>query len=154
MTLRNWIKLAFFRVRHRHIRFGKNVTVYMSDKFYGKGRIGNGTKFAQNVEVGEPDIGENCKFEAFTFIAPGTVIEDYVFIGPHASIQNDRYPDLLKSKWTPNPVRIKRAAVIGGSAVVLAGVTIGEKALVGAGSVVTKDVAPGSRVRGNPAREF
>jgi len=119
-----------------------------------KSKIGAGTKVASFVEIGDAEIGCHCKIEAYVFVAPGTIIEDHVFIGPHASIQNDKYPNLLKPEWTPNPVRIKRAAVIGGSAVVLAGVTIGEKALVGAGSVVTKDVAPGSRVRGNPAREF
>lgn len=117
-------------------------------------RIGAWTKVASFVEIGGSEIGEHCKIEAHAFIAPGTIIEDYVFIGPHASIQNDKYPDLLKPEWTPNPVRIRKGAVIGGSAVILAGVTIGEKALVGAGSVVTKDVAPGAIVRGNPAREI
>jgi len=67
-------------------------------------------------------------------------MEDYVFIGPHASIQNDKYPNLLKAEWTPMRVLIKRGAIIGGAAVILAGVTIGEEALVGAGAVVTKDV--------------
>ena len=113
--------------------------------------IGEGTKIASFVEIGGAKIGRFCKIEAYAFIAPGTVIGDYVFIGPHASIQNDKYPRLLnKKEWTPSPVTVKRGASIGGAAVVLAGVTVGEEALIGAGAVVTKDVPPKAQIIGNP----
>lgn len=115
-------------------------------------QIGEGTKIASFVEIGKSRIGCFCKIEAGAFIAPGTVIEDYVFIGPHASIQNDKYPNLLKKEWMPRPVTIKRGASVGGSAVILAGVTVGEEAEIGAGAVVTKDVPAKSKIRGNPAR--
>jgi len=114
--------------------------------------VGEGTKIASFVEIGGATIGCFCKIEAHAFIAPGTTIEDYVFIGPHAAIQNDKHPNLLKTKWTLSSVTVKRGAVIGGSAVILGGVTVGEKALVAAGSVVTRDVPPNAEVRGNPAR--
>lgn len=123
----------------------RQVNIYDSE-------IGEGTKIASFVEIGRSRIGKFCKVEAYAFIAPGTIIEDYVFVGPHASIQNDKYPNLLKPDWTPMPVTIKRGATIGGAAVILAGVTIGEKALVGSGAVVTKDVPPNIVVFGNPAK--
>jgi acetyltransferase-like isoleucine patch superfamily enzyme len=114
--------------------------------------IGEGTKIASFVEIGGSKIGRHCKIEAFAFIPPGTVIEDYVFIGPQVSITNDKSPNLLKPKWTSMPVTIKRGAVIGANSAIIAGVTIGEEALVGAGSVVTKDVPPKAKAYGNPAR--
>jgi len=114
--------------------------------------IGEGTKIASFVEIGGAKVGRFCKIEAHAFISPGTVIEDYVFIGPHASIQNDKYPNLLKPDWIPRPVTIKRGATIGGAAVILAGVTIGEEALVGAGAVVLKSIPPKAVIYGNPAR--
>jgi acetyltransferase-like isoleucine patch superfamily enzyme len=114
--------------------------------------VGEGTKIASFVEIGGAKIGKHCKIEAFAFIPPGTVIEDYVFIGPHVTITNDRKPCLLKPEWVPMPVVVKRGAVIGANSVIVAGVTIGEEALVGAGSVVTKDVPARAVVYGNPAR--
>jgi len=114
--------------------------------------IGKGTKIASFVEIGGSNIGCFCKIEAHAFIAPGTIIEDYVFIGPHAAVQNDKRPNLLKTGWTISPVKIKRGAVIGGSSVILGGVTIGKEALVGAGSVVTKDVPDKSVVYGEHAK--
>lgn len=115
--------------------------------------IGEHTKIASFVEIGGAKIGRFCKIEAYAFIAPGTVIEDYVFVGPHASIQNDKYPRLLnKKKWKSSPVTVKRGASIGGAAVILAGVTIGEEALIGAGAVVTKNVPSKTQIIGNPGR--
>jgi len=114
--------------------------------------IGADTKIASFVEIGGAKIGSHCKIEAFAFIPPGTVIEDYVFIGPHVVICNDKYPNLLQPEWKPMPVHIKRGARIGAAAIILPGVVIGEEALVGAGSVVTKNVPAKAKVYGNPAR--
>jgi acetyltransferase-like isoleucine patch superfamily enzyme len=102
--------------------------------------IGEGTKIACFVEIGGATIGKDCKIEAFAFIPPGTIIEDHVFIGPHVTICNDKYPNLLQKDWQPKPVVIKRGARVGANATILPGVTIGEEALIGAGAVVTHDV--------------
>jgi acetyltransferase-like isoleucine patch superfamily enzyme len=77
---------------------------------------------------------------------------DKVFIGPNVSLTNDRYPNLLEEKWTPEPVTIKYGARIGSHSVIVSGVTIGEEALIGSGSVVTEDIPPRSIAYGNPAR--
>jgi acetyltransferase-like isoleucine patch superfamily enzyme len=114
--------------------------------------IGEGTKIASFVEIGGAKVGRFCKIECGAFIPPGSVIEDYCFIGPHVVLTNDMYPDLLSGKpWNPQPVIIKRGARIGANAVILPGVTIGEHCLVGAGAVVTHDTEPESIYVGNPA---
>lgn len=114
--------------------------------------IGKGTKIASFVEIGGAKIGEFCKIECGAFIPPGSVIEDKVFIGPHVSLTNDRYPTLLTDKWVPEPVTIKYGARIGSHSVIVSGVTIGQEALIGSGSVVTEDIPPRSTAYGNPAR--
>jgi acetyltransferase-like isoleucine patch superfamily enzyme len=113
--------------------------------------IGENTKVASFVEIGGARIGKWCKIEAFSFIPPGTVIEDYVFVGPHVIITNDRYPDAKRDTWNSEPVTIKRGASIGAGSVIVAGVTIGENALVGAGSVVSRDVSGETIVYGEKA---
>ena len=115
--------------------------------------IGAYTKIASFVEIGGCTIGEHCKIEAFAFLPPQTVIEDYVFIGPHVAVTNDRYPDVKRKDWKVEGVTIKRGASIGANCVLIAGVTVGENALVGAGSVVAEDVAAGTVVYGNKAQE-
>jgi len=114
--------------------------------------IGEGTKIACFVEIGGAKIGQFCKIECGAFIPPGSVIEDKVFIGPNVSLTNDRYPDLLTDKWTPEPVTIRCGARIGSHSVIVSGVTIGEEALIGSGSVVTEDIPPRTIAYGNPAR--
>ena len=114
--------------------------------------IGEGTKIAKFVEIGGSKIGKSCKIEPFAFIPPGSVIEDYVFIGPHVCLTNDKYPNLLQADWKESPVRIRYGARIGAGSVILPGVTVGREAIVGAGSVVTKNVPAKAKVYGNPAR--
>lgn len=128
-------------IHHRN-----QVNIYDSE-------IGEGTKIASFVEIGGSKIGSFCKIEAHAFIAPGTVIEDYVFIGPHASITNDKYPTCLKKEWKLRSVTIKHGASIGASSVIIGGVTIGKEVLVGAGSIVTHDLEPYGLYRGCPARK-
>lgn len=109
-------------------------------------KIGAYAEIARNVI-----IGDNCKIEAFAFIPPGVKIEDEVFIGPHACFTNDRIPRAV-GEWDIIPTLVKRGASIGANATIICGVTIGENAVVGAGSVVTKDVSPNTVVAGCPAR--
>jgi len=114
--------------------------------------IGEGTKIASFVEIGGAKIGKFCKIECGAFIPPGSIIEDRVFIGPNASLTNDRYPNLLSDDWQMKPVTIKYGARIGTNSVIVSGVTIGAEALIGAGSVVTEDIPRGAVAFGNPAR--
>jgi acetyltransferase-like isoleucine patch superfamily enzyme len=105
-------------------------------------------------------LGHNVKVEAFAFIPSGVIVEDGAFIGPHVCFTNDRYPAavgangglLQPDEWEVVPTVVKRGASIGANATIVCGVIIGEGALVGAGSVVTRDVPPHTLVRGNPAR--
>lgn len=96
-------------------------------------------------------IGDNCKIRPFVFIPTGVAIEDNVFIGPNVSFTNDKYPK-ARGEWKLLRTRIEKGASVGANSVILPGVTIGEDALVGAGSVVTEDVPSRAIVAGNPAR--
>jgi acetyltransferase-like isoleucine patch superfamily enzyme len=117
-----------------------------------KCRIGQNSKIDAFVYIEEGVIvGNNCKIRPFVFIPTGVIIEDNVFIGPNVSFTNDKYPK-VKGEWKILPTRIKKGASIGANSVILPGVTVGEDALVGAGSVVTKDVPDKAVVAGNPAK--
>ena len=115
-------------------------------------KIGKNCKIASFVEIQKDvKIGDNCKIEAFAYLPTGVIIEDEVFVGPHACFTNDKKPR-ASGDWQVASTRVKKGASIGANAVILSGITIGENALVGAGSVVTKDVPPNTVVVGNPAR--
>jgi acetyltransferase-like isoleucine patch superfamily enzyme len=98
-------------------------------------------------------IGERCIIKPFTYICDGVTIEDEVFVGPNVTFTNDKYP-FLGSEWTLLETTVKRGATIGAGAVICPGLTIGEYALVGAGSVVTKNVPAHTWVKGNPAQPY
>ena len=144
------------------VRLGTNVVIHHPEQvnLYGC-TIGDDCKLASFVEVQRGvTIGDRVKIEAFAFIPTGVTIEDDVFIGPHACFTNDRFPratgeggTLLEAgEWEVVPTIVRRGASIGANATIVCGVTIGEGSLVGAGSVVTRDVPPNTVVRGNPAR--
>ncbi len=142
------------------VELGKNVRIYDFVNLYGC-RIGDGTRIGAFVEIQKgASIGRNCKISSHTFICEGVKIEDEVFVGHGVVFINDRYPRAttedgrLKTDrdWTCEKTVVRRRASVGSGAVILGGVTIGEEALVGAGSVVTKDVPPNAVVVGNPAR--
>ena len=116
-------------------------------------KIGKGTKIGNYVEVGKNVvIGANCSIQAFCFIPEGVTLEDNVFVGPCVGFFNDRYPPSKGKYWAKT--LIKKGAIIGGHSAILPGVTIGEGAMIGAGSVVTKDVPKGEVWCGNPARFY
>jgi acetyltransferase-like isoleucine patch superfamily enzyme len=142
------------------VKFGENVKYYAFVNLYGC-TVGDNSRIGTFVEIQKnAHIGKNVKVSSHTFICEGVVIEDNVFIGHNVSFINDKYPRATntdgqpqsESDWKVVPTRVKRGASIGTSATILCGVTIGENAIVGAGSVVTSDVPDGAVVAGNPAR--
>jgi len=144
----------------KDVTLGKGVTLYGFVNLYGCA-IGANTKIGAFVEIQKgARVGANCKISSHSFICEGVTIEDDVFIGHNVTFINDKYPRATSARgglateadWTVQPTLVKRGASIGSSATVLCNVTIGEAAVVGAGSVVTKDVAPHTVVAGNPAR--
>jgi acetyltransferase-like isoleucine patch superfamily enzyme len=139
---------------------GDGVRIFAFVNLYGCS-IGDNSKIGTFVEVQKNvHIGKNVKVSSHTFICEGVAIEDDVFIGHNVSFINDRYPRATsengqlqtESDWSVVETVVKKGASIGTSCTILCGVTIGEGAIVGAGSVVTRDVAPRTIVAGNPAR--
>jgi len=139
---------------------GKCVQLYAFVNLYGC-EIGDNTKIGTFVEVQKgAKIGANCKISSHTFICEGVTIEDGVFIGHGVTFINDLYPRAVtgsgnlqsETDWRCVSTMVRRGASIGSGSTILAGVTIGENSMVGAGSVVTHDVPPCTIVAGNPAR--
>jgi UDP-2-acetamido-3-amino-2,3-dideoxy-glucuronate N-acetyltransferase len=115
-------------------------------------KVGKNSKIDAFVYIEEGvTIGDNCKIRPFVFIPSGVTIEDNVFIGPNVTFTNDIYPK-AQGDWVLTPTVVKMGASIGANSVILPGVTIGEEALIGAGSVVTKNIPSKVIVAGNPAR--
>ncbi len=143
-----------------NVKLGQGVSVCDFTNLYGC-EIGDETKIGPFVEIQKGSkVGQRCKISSHTFICEGVTIEDEVFIGHNVTFINDRCPRATnpdgtiqtEQDWHCEKTLVKRAASIGSSVTVLCGVTIGEGALVGAGSVVTRDVPPRMVVAGNPAR--
>ncbi len=142
------------------VKLGRNVRIYAFVNLYGC-VIGDETSIGAFVEIQKgAKIGARCKIQSHTFICEGVTIEDEVFVGHNVSFINDAYPRATTddgrmqgaADWSPIPTYVKRRASIGTGAVLLGGITVGEGAVVGAGSVVTRDVPAAAVVAGNPAR--
>lgn len=143
-----------------NVRVGANVRFFNFVNAYGC-EIGDNTKIGSFVEIQRnARIGRNCKVSSHSFVCEGVDIGDGVFIGHNVSFINDKRPSAENAEgklatdadWKVEPTRVKRGAMIGTGATILCGITIGERAFVGAGSVVTRDVPDGATVAGNPAR--
>jgi UDP-2-acetamido-3-amino-2,3-dideoxy-glucuronate N-acetyltransferase len=142
-----------------NVKLGKDVKFSRFINIYGC-EIGDETKIGAFVEIQKnATIGKRCKISSHTFVCEGVVIEDNVFIGHNVAFINDSYPrattgDQLQTEadWKVEKTLVKKGASIGSGCTILANLTIGENAIVGAGSVVTKDVPANSIVAGNPAR--
>lgn len=146
--------------RFRDVCLGENVKIFEFTNLYGCS-IGDNTKIGAFVEIQKGAvIGRDCKISSHTFVCQGVTIEDAVFVGHNVTFINDLYPRSVnrdgslqcESDWECIPTVVKKGASIGSSSTILCGVTIGENAIVGAGSVVTKDVPQNAVVAGNPAR--
>ena len=142
------------------VRLGKGVKIYDFVNIYGC-EIGENSRIGTFVEIQKGvKIGKNCKISSHTFICEGVHIKDEVFVGHNVTFINDLYPRATTKNgalqtdedWDCVPTHVERRASIGSSATVLSGMTIGENAIVGAGSVVTRDVPPNTIVAGNPAK--
>jgi UDP-2-acetamido-3-amino-2,3-dideoxy-glucuronate N-acetyltransferase len=142
------------------VKLGKNVCIRDFTNLYGC-EIGDDVKIGAFVEIQKGvKIGNRCKISSHTFICEGVSLEDDIFIGHNVTFTNDRYPRATngngrlqtEADWACIRTLIKRGASIGSGTTLLCGITIGENAMIGAGSVVTKDVPPGAVVAGNPAR--
>jgi len=144
------------------VSLGKDVRIFQPDlvNLYGCS-IADDTKIGAFVEIQKNvSIGARCKISSHTFICEGVTIEDEVFVGHGVMFTNDLYPSAVnedgtmqtEADWTVVSTLVKRRASIGSNATIMAGVTIGEAALIGAGAVVTRDVADNSIVAGVPAR--
>jgi acetyltransferase-like isoleucine patch superfamily enzyme len=142
------------------VKLGKDVKLSKFINLYGC-EIGDESKIGAFVEIQKnASVGKRCKISSHTFICEGVTIEDNVFIGHGVMFINDSYPRATaangnlqtEADWKVERTVVKKGASIGSGATILSNLSIGENAIVGAGSVVTKDVPPGSIVVGNPAK--
>jgi UDP-2-acetamido-3-amino-2,3-dideoxy-glucuronate N-acetyltransferase len=142
------------------VKLGKDVKIFNFVNAYGC-EIGNRTKIGAFVEIQKgAKIGSDCKISSHSFICEGVTIGNKVFVGHSVIFINDKFPMATNldgsmqtnEDWTVVPVIVKDEVTIGSNVTILCGVTIGEKAFVGAGSVVTKNIPPGEIWVGNPAR--
>ena len=142
------------------VKLGKDVKIYAFVNLYGC-EIGDETKIGTFVEIQKgARIGKRVKLSSHSFVCEGVTIEDEVFIGHGVMFINDKYPHATtetgslqsEADWVCTPTLVKKRASIGSNATILCGVTIGEGAMVGAGSDVTHDVPAGAVVKGVPAR--
>jgi len=142
------------------VKLGKEVKIYDFVNLYGC-EIGDNTKIGTFVEIQKgAKIGKNCKISSHSFICEGVTIEDNVFVGHNVTFINDLYPRATNENgelqtdidWECVPTLVKNGASIGSGTTLLSGITVGENAIVGAGSVVTRDVPPSTIVAGNPAK--
>ena len=143
-----------------NVRLGQDVSIHAFVNLYGCS-IGDNSRIGAFVEIQKnASIGKNVKGSSHTFVCEGVEIEDNCFIGHNVSFINDKYPRATsddgqpqsEADWQVVPTRVMRGASIGTGATILCGITIGRNAIVGAGSVVTRDVPDNAVVAGNPAR--
>jgi UDP-2-acetamido-3-amino-2,3-dideoxy-glucuronate N-acetyltransferase len=142
------------------VKLGREVKIADFVNLYGC-EIGDRTRIGAFVEIQKNAlVGKNCKIQSHSFICEGVTLEDDVFIGHSVTFINDKYPRATNAKgdlqneadWKVEPTLVKKGASIGSGSTILGNVTIGENAIVGAGSLVTGDVPSDTIVAGNPAR--
>ena len=142
------------------VKLGKDVKLSKFINLYGC-CVGDNTKIGAFVEIQKNAfIGKNCKISSHTFICEGVTIEDNVFIGHNVAFINDSFPRATakdgklqtEADWKVEPTLVKKGASIGSGSTILPNIVIGENAIIGAGSVVTKNVPPDTIVAGNPAK--
>ncbi|MGQ0761900.1 MAG: acyltransferase [Acidobacteriota bacterium] len=142
------------------VKLGRDVKIHHFVNLYGC-EIGDGSSIGSFVEIQRgARVGRNCKISSHSFICEGVTVEDEVFIGHGVVFINDKYPRATTddgtlqtdADWKVVPTVVRSRASVGSNVTILCGVTIGQNAIIGAGAVVTKDVAAGATVAGNPAK--
>ena len=131
---------------------GEGTTIWNHVHIRNGAKIGNNCNIGDYVYIGKDvKIGDNCKIQNFACIYEGVKIGNNVFIGPHVCFTNDLYPKVI-GNWNLEKTIIQDGVSIGANSTILCGITIGESAMIGAGSVVTDNVKDGSLIYGNPAK--
>ncbi|MDE1463524.1 acyltransferase [Spartinivicinus poritis] len=134
---------------------GENCNIWINTQIRENARIGNHCTIGKDVYIDhDVIIGNGCKIQNSVSIFYGVTIYDDVFIGPHVCFTNDKVPRAFNQEWQVSPTVVLSGASIGANTTLICGITIGEYAMIAAGSVVTHDVAPFSLVIGNPARHI
>lgn len=138
-----------------NIKIGENTKIWVNVQVREGVTIGKNTIISKDVYIDHAvTIGDNCKIQNSVSVYNGVTIENSVFVGPNVSFTNDKIPRAFNTEWTITPTLVKNGASLGANSTIICGVTIGEYAMIAAGSVVTKDVPPYTLVMGNPAREI
>ncbi len=137
----------------KSVNIGENTNVWQFCVIFPKAKIGDNCNICANVLIeNDVKIGNNVTVKSGVQIWDGVTIEDNVFIGPNVTFTNDLFPRSKNPDWKLEQTIVKKCASIGANATILCGITIGENAMIGAGSVVTKDVPDGEVWYGNPAK--
>lgn len=138
---------------HSSASIGDGTKVWINVQIRECAKIGNNCIISKDVYIDhEVEIGNNCKIQNSVSVYNGVTIQDNVFIGPNVAFTNDKVPRAFNVDWKITPTIVKNGASIGANATIICGITVGEYAMVAAGSVVTRDVPPYTLVIGNPAR--
>lgn len=136
-------------------KIGDGTKIWINSQIREKSEIGLNCIISKDTYIDtEVKIGNNCKIQNSVSVYHGVTIEDEVFVGPNVCFTNDKVPRAFDPEWKITPTLIQKGASIGANATIVCGITIGEYAMVAAGSVVTKDVSPYSLVMGNPAKHY
>lgn len=138
---------------HSSASIGDGTKVWINVQIRESSEIGNNCIISKDVYIDHAvHVGNNCKIQNSVSVYSGVTIHDDVFVGPNVAFTNDKVPRAFNTEWKITPTLVERGASIGANATIICGITIGEYAMVAAGSVVTRDVPPYTLVMGNPAR--
>lgn len=139
----------------KQTKIGEGTKIWINSQIREKSEIGMNCIISKDTYIDtEVKIGHNCKIQNSVSVYHGVTIEDDVFVGPNACFTNDKVPRAFDPEWKITPTLVKTGASIGANATIVCGITIGEYAMIAAGSVVTKDVESYSLVMGNPAKHY